>query len=174
MQIARGINLYNRLTGALIFRTNSINSKTNMKCETQRQKNVNTDLNLRWAHMSDGIPSDICAQRWFRSDCVSAQSDQNPHWVHFGLQWFKVSTCTCVQRLIWSVWADVWYEYSLGALIRNYVSSRYGIYDIQHVNFALKLCESSECPDRPAHKSSVFRALCLSMYSTVSIDYVSG
>ena len=33
--------------------------------------------------MSENVPSDMCAQRRFRSDCAMAQSDQNPHWAHF-------------------------------------------------------------------------------------------
>ena len=34
--------------------------------------------------MSENVPSDMCAQRKFRSACVFAQSDQNLLRVHFG------------------------------------------------------------------------------------------
>ena len=39
----------------------------------------------RYAATSKNIPLDISAQRRFKSVCTFAQSDQNPHWVHFGL-----------------------------------------------------------------------------------------
>ena len=35
---------------------------------------------------SHNVPPDICTQRRFRSVCAFAQSDQNLHWAHFGLQ----------------------------------------------------------------------------------------
>ena len=33
--------------------------------------------------MSENVPSDMCAQRRFKSTCAFSQSDQNLHWVHF-------------------------------------------------------------------------------------------
>ena len=33
--------------------------------------------------MSENVPSDMCAQRRFRSACAFTQSDQNLHWSHF-------------------------------------------------------------------------------------------
>ena len=37
-----------------------------------------------WITTSLNVPSDMCAQRRFRSACAFAQSGQNLHWTHFG------------------------------------------------------------------------------------------
>ena len=41
---------------------------------------------------SEEWPTDLCAQRRFRSACAFAQSDQNFHWAHFDNQWYEVSS----------------------------------------------------------------------------------
>ena len=46
--------------------------------------NVLILFNIIWDAMSENVPSDICAQRRFRSDCTFAQSDLNRRWAHFG------------------------------------------------------------------------------------------
>ena len=41
-------------------------------------------VNNSYELTSENMPSDMCAQRWFRSACTFVQSDQNIHWEHFG------------------------------------------------------------------------------------------
>ena len=46
---------------------------------------------------SETVPSAMCAQRRFKSDCANAQSDQNLHSAHFdsqGCSFFKRTTKT--------------------------------------------------------------------------------
>ena len=50
--------------------------------------------------MSENVPSDISAQRRFRSACAFAQSDLNLRWAHFGKPGFEVSSCG--QRILWA------------------------------------------------------------------------
>ena len=40
-----------------------------------------------WAAPSETVPSDICAQKRFRSACAFAQSDRNLFWAHLDSQW---------------------------------------------------------------------------------------
>ena len=75
--------------------------------------------------MRGNLPSDMCAQRRFRSDCAFAQSDQNLHWARFGLPrmdsfliritklpirlracagWFGSSTTANVRRYVFPLW----------------------------------------------------------------------
>ena len=54
-----------------------------------RLKWVNiTTIIFPWYHIgaatSENVPSDMCAQQRFRSDCAFAQSDQNLRWAHSG------------------------------------------------------------------------------------------
>ena len=69
----------------------------------------------------ENTPSDMCAQRRFRSACVFAQSDRNLHWAHLDNHAFKDSPWG--QRWHWSDCADA----------RRYVFSRCGSYGLEHL-----------------------------------------
>ena len=51
------------------------------------------DYHIRSNEVSEIVPSDMCTQRRFRSDCAVAQSDQNLHWCILNSQDYKVSSC---------------------------------------------------------------------------------
>ena len=62
----------------------------------------------------------MCVQRKFRSACAFAQSDQNPHWAHFGwilMQSFFMRTTKTLIRL---GGCAGWSESPLGAHVRRY------------------------------------------------------
>ena len=56
-------------------------------------------------------PSDMCAQRRFRSACAFAQADQNLHWANFGKSRCKFPLCR--QRRLCSDGADDYIDLSL-------------------------------------------------------------
>ena len=69
------------------------------------------------------LPSDMCAQKRFRSPCALAQSKQNIHRPHFGLprmQRFFIRTTKILIRLRDCI---VLFESSLSAHVRRYVCS---------------------------------------------------
>ena len=83
----------------------------------------NTTNYRHGSSMSENIPSDMCAQRRFRSACAFAQSDQNLHWAHFWTA--KDAKFLHVDNEDWSECADAQADlFSLGAILRRYLFSR--------------------------------------------------
>ena len=74
------------------------------------------------AETSEKVPSDICAERRFRSDFALARSDQNLHWAHFG--WPGMQNLYKHRRFC-SDCADAQadYESALGACFRRQIFS---------------------------------------------------
>ena len=68
-------------------------------------------IKITWIATSENVPSNMSAQRRFRSACAFAQPDQKFHRAHFGSQRCKVSSCG--QRRHWSDCADTQADLSL-------------------------------------------------------------
>ena len=72
---------------------------------------------------SVNVPSDMCAQRRFKSACAFAQTDQNLQWAHFGWPRMQSLFTWTTKTLIRLRECAGWFESSLGADVRRYFFS---------------------------------------------------
>ena len=84
------------------------------------------------ATTSDNVPSNMCAQRRFRSACAFAQADQNLHWAHLKYSRMQSSNLRLADKVDSDQTARMprlILKSSLGARVILYISTRYVLFD---------------------------------------------
>ena len=76
--------------------------------------------------MSESVSFDMCAQRWLKSACASAQSDKSLRCMHEETLYRLLSKMRPAKILIRLRECAGWSESSLGAYVLRYIFGRYG------------------------------------------------